>query len=159
MIRFIALGVIASIAPASAAPGVAQTRGGSVQFPAGYAPGSSPCVKQADGSCSPVSPTMPLPVAARQESVVLVAANSAAAAQAVYGGSYTFGQSCAAYNGGSLALRYRGPDGTSMLTLVGKTMSDGNGGATLVVLGSNAIVDVALPAGSVDCVATLARVP
>lgn len=137
----------------------AQTIGGSVRFPAGYAPGSSPCVKQADGRCSPVSATTPMPVAPRQESVMLATANSAAAAQAVYGGHYSFGQSCASYNGGTLALRYRGPDGVAMPTLVAKTASDGNGGATLVTLGSNAIVDVTLPGGSVDCVATLARVP
>ncbi|KQO13294.1 hypothetical protein [Sphingomonas sp. Leaf242] len=37
--------------------------GSSVQFPAGYASGTSPCVKLADGTCAPVSPTNPLPIA------------------------------------------------------------------------------------------------
>lgn len=39
----------------------AQT-GSSVQFPAGWAPGQSPCVKQGDGTCVPVSASNPLPV-------------------------------------------------------------------------------------------------
>ncbi|MDE0879995.1 MAG: hypothetical protein OSB00_15240 [Sphingomonas bacterium] len=39
----------------------AQT-GTSIQFPAGWAPGTSICVKQPDGSCSPVSSANPLPV-------------------------------------------------------------------------------------------------
>ena len=44
-----------------AAPAAAQV-GSGVFFPAGPAPGSSPCVKQADGTCVPVSATNPLPV-------------------------------------------------------------------------------------------------
>ncbi|MEJ8630437.1 hypothetical protein P0F65_12375 [Sphingomonas sp. I4] len=81
-------------------------------------PGSAPCVRQADGSCVPVGPAAPLPVAGKQESLVLAAANSAAAPQVVYGGAYVFGQACGSYNGGTLALRYRGPDGVAMLTLL-----------------------------------------
>lgn len=46
----------------SAAPAFAQA-GSSVQFPAGYASGTSPCVKLADGTCAPVSLTNPLPIA------------------------------------------------------------------------------------------------
>lgn len=47
----------------------AQSAGSSVQFPAGYATGQSPCVKQADGSCLPVSATTPLPVASAATAV------------------------------------------------------------------------------------------
>lgn len=47
----------------SPAPVLAQAAGSSVQFPAGYATGNSPCVKLADGSCAPVSLSNPLPIA------------------------------------------------------------------------------------------------
>lgn len=47
----------------SPAPALAQAAGSSVQFPAGWAPGSSPCVQQADAKCAPVSLTNPLPIA------------------------------------------------------------------------------------------------
>ncbi len=47
----------------SPAPAIAQAAGSSVQFPAGYATGNSPCVKLADGSCAPVSQANPLPTA------------------------------------------------------------------------------------------------
>jgi hypothetical protein len=39
----------------------AQSVGSSVQFPAGWAPGTSICVKQVDGTCVPVSAANPLP--------------------------------------------------------------------------------------------------
>lgn len=130
----------------------------SVQFPAGYAPGESPCVLQANNLCVPVSSTAPLPVAARQESVALASANTAAGLSTVYGGSYIASQTCTSYNSGTLTIRYRGPDGATMLTLLSKTASDATGG-TLVSLGSNAVVDATLPAGSNGCNVTLARVP
>jgi hypothetical protein len=44
-----------------ASPSPAQT-GTSVQFPGGWAPSTSICVKQVDGTCAPVSTTNPLPV-------------------------------------------------------------------------------------------------
>jgi hypothetical protein len=44
-----------------ASPSLAQT-GTSVQFPGGWAPSTSICVKQVDGTCTPVSTTNPLPV-------------------------------------------------------------------------------------------------
>jgi hypothetical protein len=45
------------------APGLAigQTAS-SVMYPAGWAPGMSPCVKQVDGTCLPVSAANPMPV-------------------------------------------------------------------------------------------------
>ncbi len=159
MIRRTRWAVLTAMILTWAVPGAAQTTGSSVQFPGGYAPGSAPCVRQFDGSCVPVGPAAPLPVAAKQENLTLAVANSAAPAQTVYGGTYIFGQACGSYNGGSLALRYRGPDGVTMLTLLTRGNSDAAGGATSVTLGSQAIVDVVLPSGSTECVATLARVP
>lgn len=102
----------------------------------------------------------PLPVATngRQESYSLAAGNTSSATQTIYGGGYVFSQSCTSYGGGGLTLRYRGPDGATMMTLLTKTASDSAGG-TLVSLASNAVVDVALPSGSTGCNATLARVP
>lgn len=47
---------------ALASPCLAQSTGSSVQFPAGYAPGYSICVKQTNGTCVPVSNDNPLPV-------------------------------------------------------------------------------------------------
>jgi hypothetical protein len=99
-----------------------------------------------------------LSAADKQENVTLAAANVASAAATIFGGSYVFSQSCASYNGGALALRYRGPDGTTMVTLLTRTASDSTGGAQLA-LGSNSVLDVTLPAGSTGCNATLSRVP
>lgn len=132
----------------------------SIRYPADYAPGYAPCTRQGDGTCVAVSATMPLPVTAnsRQESFTLAAANTASPATSVYGGAYVISQTCTSYNAGALTVRYRGPDGVTMLTLMSKTASDTTGG-TLVSLGSNSIVDVALPSGSTGCAATLARVP
>ncbi|WP_294278299.1 hypothetical protein [uncultured Sphingomonas sp.] len=159
MIRRTRWAVVTAMILTWAVPGAAQTMGSSVQFPGGYAPGSAPCVRQSDGSCVPVGPAAPLPVAAKQENLTLAVANSAAPAQTVYGGTYIFGQACGSYNGGTLALRYRGPDGVTMLTLLTRGSSDAAGGAASVTLGSQAIIDVVLPTGSTECVATLARVP
>ena len=159
MIRRTQWAVLTAMISAWPVPGSAQTTGSSVQFPGGYAPGSAPCVRQPDGSCVPVGPAAPLPVAAKQDSLTLAIANSAAPAQMVYGGTYIFGQACGSYNGGTLVLRYRGPDGVSMMPLLSRGSSDAAGGAASVTLGSQAIVDVVLPTGSTECVATLARVP
>jgi hypothetical protein len=52
----IALALIPSAALAQA--------GSSIQFPAGWAPGTSICVKQANGTCAPVAADNPLPTAA-----------------------------------------------------------------------------------------------
>ena len=50
------------LALACAAPAAAQT-GTSVQFPSGWAPSTSICSKQADGTCVPVGPGAPLQTA------------------------------------------------------------------------------------------------
>lgn len=129
----------------------------SIEYPAGYAPGMAPCIQQTDGSCPPVSATSPMPTAPKRENLALVNGDVVSMMTA-YGGTYILNQGCAAYNGGSLALRYRGPDGITMLTLATKAASDTAGG-TLVSLGSNALIDVALPAGASGCNVSLARVP
>lgn len=54
------LALVLLVTPALVA---AQTVGGSVQFPAGYAPGVAICIKQTDGTCPPVSSAMPIPSA------------------------------------------------------------------------------------------------
>lgn len=127
----------------------------SARAPANFAPITAPCAVQPDGSCAAVSTALPLPTQAKQESVTLIAANTPAAVQTVYGGNYAFSQTCSAY--GTVVLRYRGPDGATMLTLVSKTASDSTG-ATLVQLGSNAVVDATV-SGTTGCNATLSRVP
>lgn len=129
----------------------------SVAAPAGFAPLQAPCSVQSDGSCAPLGPANPLPVATngKQETYNLVAANAASAPQAVYGGAYVFSQVCTGY--GSVTLRYRGPDGSTMLTLISKTSADSAGGA-LVTLASATVVDAAI-AGTTGCNVTLSRVP
>lgn len=52
--------LLAALLATSAA---AQSTGSSVQFPSGWAPGQAPCVRQANGSCVPVSADAPLPTA------------------------------------------------------------------------------------------------
>lgn len=51
-----------SLALATCAAPVLAQNGSSVQFPAGWAPGQSICVKQPDKTCVPVSADNPLPV-------------------------------------------------------------------------------------------------
>jgi hypothetical protein len=47
----------------------AQSVGSSVIFPSGWAPGQSICVKQVDGTCVPVGPSLPLPISPRKTTV------------------------------------------------------------------------------------------
>jgi len=137
-----------------AAPAVGQEYP-KIVAPSSIVPPSGVAYKAADGSTNVVSPVTPLPVAGRQEVVALATANAAAPAVAVYGGSYVLNQGCTAY--GSVTLRYRAADGATMLTLLSKTAADSTGG-TLISLGTNTIVDVAL-SGTTGCNATLARIP
>lgn len=145
------LAVAALIAP----PAMAQPK---VQTPGGTAPGASIGYGPKDGTWTPVTPSTPMPTSGKQEYFALATGNVAAAAQTAFGGAYVFSQTCAGYNGGSLVMRYRGPDGVTMLSLVSKTASDSAGG-TLITLGAGAVVDVSLPNGASGCSATLARVP
>ncbi len=55
-----ACALVLALLPAAA---FAQAAGSSVVFPSGWAPGQSPCIKQGDGTCTPVSTTNPMPVA------------------------------------------------------------------------------------------------
>jgi hypothetical protein len=50
------------VAVSISATAPAQSTGSSVVFPSGWAPGQSPCVKQSDGTCAPVSATTQLGV-------------------------------------------------------------------------------------------------
>lgn len=109
----------------------------------------------ADKSGVAIDATNPLPVATRVEAFQLATANTAAPPVALVGGSYIWAQGCTGY--GSVALRYRGPDGATMVTMVTKTAADSAGG-TLVQLGGGAIVDVAL-SGTTGCSVSLTRVP
>lgn len=92
--------------------------------------------------------------AGRQELVQLATSNTAAPAVAVFGGTYILTQACTAY--GSVVLRYRGPDGATMVALLARTAAEAGG--TTVQLGSKQIVDVALTS-TTGCNVTLARVP
>lgn len=60
---------------------VAQTAS-AIQAPAGYAPMSAPCVKQADGKCSPVAATVPMPVTNAERWTVYAATSDNYAAYA-----------------------------------------------------------------------------
>lgn len=141
------------------APCVEAQTASSVQAPAGYAPMQAPCVKQADGTCEPVTAAKPMPVTGgRQEAFALATANTASAPATVYGGDYIWSQSCTGYNSGTRALQVLGPDGSTYQTLVSKTASDTTGGTGLA-LGGGAVVRDSLPSGSTGCVSTLTRVP
>lgn len=133
----------------------AQTVSSSIQAPAGYAPMQSPCVKQANGACVPVAADAVLPTGGKQEAFTLVSANTPAAAVTTYGGSYVLTQSCTAY--GTLSLRYRGPDNSTMTAMLSKTATD-TGGGTLIALGTGAVVDATV-SGTSGCNAILTRIP
>ena len=92
--------------------------------------------------------------AGRQELVQLATNNTAAPAVALFGGTYILTQACTAY--GSVVLRYRGPDGATMVALLTRTAPEAGG--TTVQLGSKQLVDVALTS-TTGCNVTLARVP
>ncbi|KEQ54248.1 hypothetical protein [Sphingobium chlorophenolicum] len=144
-------GLMAALLLLPSWPAMAQK----VEAPGGYAPLSAPCSVQTDGICRPLSADAPLPVAPPQERLVLVSGNEAAAARTVLGGRYILSQSCGAY--GTLALRYRGADGATMLPLVTKGASDATTG-TSVYLANAAVVDAAI-SGTTGCNAILSRVP
>ena len=107
-----------------------------------------------DKNGNPIDGTNPLPVAGKQESAVLVSANTPSAAVTLYGGSYVLSQLCATY--GSVALRYRAADGGTMTTLVTKIAPDAV--ATVVQFGSGAMVDATV-SGATGCNVTLSRIP
>lgn len=138
-----------------AASHAAAQSAGSIQFPAGFAPGQAPCVAQTDGSCTAVSSSNPLPSGGKQENFPLVAANTPSVQQQVYGGDYVLSQNCTAY--GTLSLQVLAPDGATFQSLLNKTSADSSGG-TGISLGSNAVVRATVT-GTTGCNATLSRVP
>lgn len=134
------------------APVAAQSR---VQTPGGTAPGTSVGYGAKDGAWTPVTTATPLPTGGKQESFVLVASNTPASPVTAYGGTYVFSQACSAY--GTLSLRYRGPDGATMMAMLSKTAADTAGG-TMIALGTNAVIDATV-SGTTACNATLTRIP
>lgn len=106
-------------------------------------------------NCRALSGANPQVTAGKQETFALVAANTPSSAATVYGGYYTLTQACTVY--GSLTLRYRGPDGSTMLTMFTKTAAD-SGGGTLLSLAGGQVVDVTLT-GTTGCNAQLGRNP
>lgn len=96
----------------------------------------------------------PLPVSGRQETAALATGNIAAPAATLYGGTYILTQACTAY--GSVALRYRAPDGV-MVPLATKIVPD-SGGGSVFQFGTSQIVDVLLT-GTTGCNVILSRIP
>lgn len=115
-----------------------------------------PAVKDWAGRTVPANGTMLVDKTgvALDTSVPLAAANTALPAVPLSGGTYVLTQLCTAY--GSVALRYRAPDGVTMVTLLTRVAPDAAG--TVVQFGSGAIVDVLLT-GATGCNATLSRIP
>lgn len=132
-------------------PAFAQT----IQTPGNAVNGSAVGFGPKGGTWTGVTPDTPLPTGSKQEVFQLASANVAASAVTVYGGDYVLTQSCTGY--GSVALRYRGPDGATMLTLITKAATDSSGG-TSVRFKSKDVVDVALT-GTTACNVHLGRVP
>lgn len=135
------------------APSMGQTRLPPVKDWYGSTiPGDATTLVDKDGK--PIDLTNPLPVSGRQETAVLATGNTAGPATTLYGGTYILTQACTGY--GSVALRYRAPDGT-MLTLATKIVGDTGGGTTLQ-FGASQIVDVLLT-GTTGCNVILSRIP
>ena len=126
-----------------------------VRLPGNFAPGSSMGFGAADDAWTPVTEATPLPTAPKREAYTLVSANAPAAPATVYGGQYVVTQGCAAY--GTVTVRYRGPDGATMLPLLSRGASDSNGG-TIVALGSAAMIDATV-SGTTGCNVQIARLP
>ncbi|CAM3285188.1 MULTISPECIES: hypothetical protein [Sphingomonas] len=125
--------------------------------PSTIVPPSGVAYSDADGSTKVASPATPLPVTAvaRTEAVQLIAASSSTGTQTLFGGSYAFAQSCINYNGQSITLRYRGPDGATMQTAATKTATD----VSLVAVPAGAVMDATVPSAAIGCNASMTRIP
>ncbi len=143
--------LFAAVLPAA---GLAQTLP-PIGAPGSMIPLAGSAFTDADGRPRGVSTATPLPTAGKQELAALVTANTPAQPVTLFGGTYVFNQLCTAY--GSVTLRYRAADGTTMLPLITKITADASGG-TAVQFGSGQVVDAAL-AGTTGCNVTLARMP
>lgn len=135
-------------------PVAAQTVN-TVELPGSYAPGQALGFGPIGAPWVPVTANTPLPTAGKQEAYMLISANVPMPPAILYGGQYVVTQQCATY--GSVAVRYRGPDGATMQALLTKTAADSQGGS-LVLLGSYAVVDATV-SGATDCNVQIARVP
>lgn len=116
-----------------------------------------PVTVDVDSAGVPIGPDNPRPVAivSNKQAVMLITASATTGPQTLFGGRYVFSQSCLNYNGQGLSLRYRGPDGTAMLTAATKTSAD----AALVEVPAGAIVDATVPSAAIGCNASLSRIP
>lgn len=116
----------------------------------------TPQCRNAGGAYVPCTPTVQVDRNgnAYDTSVVLASANTPAGPITLSGGTYAYSQLCAGY--GSVALRYRAADGSTMIPLVTKVVADA--GATAIQFGAGSVVDVALT-GTTGCNVTLSRVP
>lgn len=139
----------------AAMPMVASAQSKPVAAPGSFVPQGAIAYGASGAVATPVTPTSPLPVMTRGESFQLITANASAPAAGLVGGAYVFTQLCTSY--GTVTLRYRGPDGATMIALVSKTAAD-SGGGTILSFGSNAIVDATV-SGTTGCNATLAKMP
>lgn len=137
------------------APAMAHAQSKPVAAPGSFVPQGAIAYGASGAVATPVTPTSPLPVMTRGESFQLITANASAPAAGLVGGAYVFTQLCTGY--GTVTLRYRGPDGATMIALLSKTAAD-SGGGTILSFGSNAIVDVTV-SGTTGCNATLAKMP
>ncbi|WP_341210664.1 hypothetical protein [Sphingomonas paucimobilis] len=140
---------------AAACPAVALAQ----NYPPTGAPGSlvpltGSSFTNGAGKTLGVTPATPLPVAEKQESVLLASGNVAVPAGTLYGGNYILNQTCSGY--GTVALRYQAADGVTMVSLLTKSVADTSG--TVLQFGSSAVVDVLLT-GTTGCNVTLSRIP
>ncbi|WP_343525571.1 hypothetical protein [Sphingomonas sp.] len=126
-----------------------------VRLPAPFVPGQAVGYGSVGGPWQPVTPATPMPVISQQESFQLVSANTPMGLATLAGGAYVLTQACQTY--GSVAIRYRGPDGVTMTTMLTKTAADTMGG-TVLSFGSGSVVDAAL-SGTTGCNIVLARIP
>ncbi|HIV78079.1 MAG TPA: hypothetical protein H9899_11215 [Candidatus Sphingomonas excrementigallinarum] len=140
-----------------AAPAVGQTTYPKIIAPSTIVPPSGVAYSDADGSTKVASPTTPLPVTpvARTEAVQLIAASTSTGTQTLFGGNYAFAQSCINYNGQTITLRYRGPDGATMQTAATKTATD----VSLVAVPAGAVMDATVPSAAIGCNASITRIP
>lgn len=95
----------------------------------------------------------------KQETLALIAANVAAAAQGAYGGDYIWTVT-GTFGGASVQLQSLGPDGSTYQNVgAAKTAPDATGG-TGVGIGSNATVRATITGGTpANLNATLSRIP
>ncbi|WP_343526906.1 hypothetical protein [Sphingomonas sp.] len=143
------------------APALAAAQSKPVASPGAFVPQNALSYGTPGSPATAVTPATPLPVGGtvsvepRREAFQLASGNTASSPATLFGGAYVLTQGCTTY--GTVTLRYRGPDGVTMIGMVSKTAAD-SGGGTVVSFGGGAIVDVSL-SGTAGCNVALSRVP